>query len=124
MDDWLSRKGKANEGLFISGFAANCSGFFCCCYLAKRSLGQLLLQLSDSRFLLACYGDHSGCLPADVQTAQGAFEQIDANLSRLPEPLGRRKQRYSGVILTAGVARIVAGTVLAFARALGESVPP
>jgi len=58
--------------------------------------------------------------PLMYKTAQGAFEQIDANLLQA-EPLGRRKQRYSGgSSSTAGVARI-AGTVLAFARALGES---
>jgi len=53
----------------------------------------------------------------------GSFEQIDANLSRLPEPLGRQATVFWGHP-TAGVARDCRWNRSPFARAWVNSVPP
>src|SRR5207237_4357469 len=60
-------------------------------------------------------------LPLLVRTAKAAFESVDRDLERAAFTLGRSELR-TAVEVTLPLARngIVAGLVLAFARALGE----
>lgn len=59
--------------------------------------------------------------PLMYQTARGAFEQIDPNLLNAARTLGASEWRIFGqVILPLAWPGLLAGTILAFARALGE----
>jgi len=59
--------------------------------------------------------------PLMYRTARGAFEQIDQNVIHAAETLGFSKTRIFWTIkVPMAKAGILAGTVLAFARALGE----
>jgi molybdate transport system permease protein len=55
------------------------------------------------------------------KTALGAFEQIDANLLRVARTLGASEVTiFWRITLPLAMPGILAGTTLAFARALGE----
>lgn len=59
--------------------------------------------------------------PLMYKTALGAFEQVDSSLLQVAQTLGASSQRiFWRVLLPLSVPGILAGTVLAFARALGE----
>lgn len=59
--------------------------------------------------------------PLMYKTAQGAFEQIDVNLLRAARTLGAAEGTvFWRIVLPLAWPGIVAGTILAFARALGE----
>jgi len=59
--------------------------------------------------------------PLMYRTARGAFEQIDQNIIYAAETLGFSKMKIFWTIkVPMAKAGILAGTVLAFARALGE----
>ncbi len=60
-------------------------------------------------------------LPFLVRTAQGAFEQIDAHLEDVARTLGRSElDVFLRVSVPLAWRGILAGTALAFARAMGE----
>lgn len=59
--------------------------------------------------------------PLMYQTARGAFEQIDPNLLQAARTLGSSEWRvFWRIILPLAAPGLLAGTILAFARALGE----
>jgi molybdate transport system permease protein len=59
--------------------------------------------------------------PLMYKTALGAFEQVDSRLLQVAQTLGASKGRiFWRVLLPLSVPGILAGTTLAFARALGE----
>lgn len=59
--------------------------------------------------------------PLMYKTALGAFEQVDRNLLQVAHTLGASKARiFWRVLLPLSIPGILAGTMLAFARALGE----
>jgi molybdate transport system permease protein len=59
--------------------------------------------------------------PLMYQTARGAFEQIDTNVLNAARTLGASEWRiFWQVILPLAWPGLLAGTILAFARALGE----
>ncbi|MFM7427119.1 MAG: molybdate ABC transporter permease subunit, partial [Elainella sp.] len=59
--------------------------------------------------------------PLMYKTALGAFEQVDSSLLQVAQTLGASKRRiFWRVLLPLSVPGILAGTMLAFARALGE----
>jgi molybdate transport system permease protein len=59
--------------------------------------------------------------PLMYQTARGAFEQIDTNVLNAARTLGGSEWRiFWQVILPLAWPGLLAGTILAFARALGE----
>lgn len=68
-----------------------------------------------------CAGGSGDCLSPDVPQCQGAFEQIDSNLIYAARTLGMSETKifWKVVLPTAGPG-VAAGTVLTFARALGE----
>lgn len=90
----------------------------------KRPLGQLLANF-DIRFVMTWYG---GVLAAAVvafplmyRTARGAFESFDATLAQAGQTLGLSNAFiFWRIRMPACHQGILAGVVLAFARALGE----
>jgi len=95
-------------------------GFCCCCYLAKRPAWTAIAAIDTVIFSWPATVITATVVAFhDVQTAQGAFEQIDANLLQAARPLGVGSNGILWVILPLAWW-VVAGTVLAFARALGE----
>ncbi len=59
--------------------------------------------------------------PLMYKTALGAFEQVDSSLLQVAQTLGASKGRiFWRILLPLSVPGILAGTTLAFARALGE----
>lgn len=90
----------------------------------KRPLGQLLANF-DIRFVMTWYG---GVLAAAVvafplmyRTARGAFESFDATLAQAGQTLGLSNTFiFWRIRMPACRQGILAGVVLAFARALGE----
>jgi len=59
--------------------------------------------------------------PLMYKTALGAFEQVDSSLLSVAQTLGASKGRiFWRILLPLSVPGILAGTMLAFARALGE----
>ena len=90
----------------------------------RRPLGQLLAQW-DVRFVMTWYG---GVLAATVvafplmyRTARGAFESFDVTLAQAGQTLGLSDTFvFWRIRMPACRQGILAGVVLAFARALGE----
>ena len=90
----------------------------------KRPIGILLMQLGI-QFVMTWYG---GILAAAVvafplmyRTARGAFESFDCTLSQSGQTLGLSNTYiFWRIRMPACRQGILAGTVLAFARALGE----
>jgi len=59
--------------------------------------------------------------PLMYKTTLGAFEQVDGSLLQVAETLGASKSRiFWRVLVPLSIPGILAGTILAFARALGE----
>ena len=101
-----------------------CGFFLILIFGVKRPLGQWLLQFGI-KFVMNWYG---GILAAAVvafplmyRTARGAFESFDENLSHAGKTLGLSNTYiFLRIRMPACRQGILAGTVLAFARALGE----
>ena len=101
-----------------------CGYFLMLVFGVKRPVGQFLMQYGI-KFVMTWYG---GVLAASVvafplmyRTARGAFEAVDKNLGYSAQTLGRSNTWiFWRVRMPCCRQGILAGTVLAFARALGE----
>ena len=101
-----------------------CGYFLLLIFGTKRPIGILLMQLGI-KFVMTWYG---GILAAAVvafplmyRTARGAFESFDCTLSQSGQTLGLPNTYiFWRIRMPACRQGILAGTVLAFARALGE----
>ena len=101
-----------------------CGYFLLLLFGMKRPLGILLMRFGV-KFVMNWYG---GILAAAVvafplmyRTARGAFESFDENLSHAGKTLGLPNTYiFWRIRMPACRQGILAGTVLAFARALGE----
>lgn len=101
-----------------------CGYFLLLIFGTKRPIGIFLMQLGI-KFVMTWYG---GILAAAVvafplmyRTARGAFESFDCTLSQSGQTLGLSNTYFFWRIrMPACRQGILAGTVLAFARALGE----
>ena len=101
-----------------------CGYFLLLIFGVKRPLGQFLLQFGI-KFVMNWYG---GVLAAAVvafplmyRTARGAFESFDETLAYSGKTLGLSNSYiFRRIRMPACRQGILAGTVLAFARALGE----
>jgi len=101
-----------------------CGYFLLLIFGVKRPLGAFLLQ-HGVKFVMTWYG---GILAAAVvsfplmyRTARGAFESFDSNLAYSGQTLGLSNTFiFWRIRMPACRQGIIAGTVLAFARALGE----
>ena len=115
------------EGIFVSPLILppTVVGFLLLLLFGKNGLlGQLLLQLNFS----IVFTWYAGVITATVvafplmyRTALAAFEQIDANLLQVAKTLGASELTiFWRITLPLAMPGILAGTTLAFARALGE----
>lgn len=115
------------EVLFISPLVLppTVVGFLLLLLLGKNGfIGQLLRQVGVTvifSWLATVITATIVAFPIMYKTAQGAFAQIDANLLRAARTLGASERTvFWRVILPLAWPGIVAGTILTFARALGE----
>lgn len=101
-----------------------CGYFLLLVFGVKRPLGMLLDQL-DLRFVMTWYGGILAAVvvafPLMYRTARGAFESFDPDLAASGQTLGLSNTFiFWRVRMPACKQGILAGAVLAFARALGE----
>lgn len=115
------------EGVFVSPLILppTVVGFLLLLMFGKNGfLGQLLLSLNVSivfTWYAAVITATVVAFPLMYKTALGAFEQIDANLLRVARTLGASEVTiFWRITLPLAMPGILAGTTLAFARALGE----
>ena len=101
-----------------------CGYFLLLVFGVKRPLGQFLMQYGI-QFVMTWYGGVAAAVavsfPLMYRTARGAFESFDQNLAWSAQTLGL-PNRWIFWHVRMPVCRqgIIAGVVLAFARALGE----
>jgi molybdate transport system permease protein len=115
------------EGIFVSPLILppTVVGFLLLLLFGKNGpIGQLLLPLNVS-IVFTWYGAVIAAtvvaFPLMYKTALGAFEQIDGNLLRVARTLGASEWTiFWRITLPLAMPGILAGTTLAFARALGE----
>ena len=91
----------------------------------KRTIGLWFLQMFDLRLTMvwysAVFASAVVAFPLMYRTARGAFESFDMNLAYAGQTLGRSNTWiFWRVRMPCCKQGIIAGTVLAFARALGE----
>ncbi len=115
------------EGIFVSPLILppTVVGFLLLLLFGKNGpLGQLTAQF-DFTIVFTWYAAVITAtvvaFPLMYKTALGAFEQVDSSLLQVAQTLGASKRRiFWQVLLPLSVPGILAGTMLAFARALGE----
>src|ERR687885_1306711 len=115
------------EGIFVCPLILppTVVGFLLLLLFGKNGpLGQLLLSLNFTivfTWYAAVIAATAVAFPLMYKTALGAFEQIDANLLRVARTLGASEWTiFWRITLPLAMPGILAGTTLAFARALGE----
>lgn len=91
----------------------------------KRPLGSFLLENFDIRIVQTWKGCViAACViafPLMYRNARAAFEQVDVNLVYAGQTLGMSERRiFWKVVMPTAAPGIASGTVLAFARAIGE----
>ncbi len=101
-----------------------CGYFLILLFGAKRPLGMLLAK-AGIRFVMTWTGGILAAVvvsfPLMYRTARGAFESFDENLAYAGQTLGLSNSYiFWRIRMPACRQGILAGTVLAFARALGE----
>ncbi|MBL1178404.1 MAG: molybdate ABC transporter permease subunit [Pantanalinema sp. GBBB05] len=121
-------KGKSLlEGVFVSPLILppTVVGFLLLlCFGKYGSAGQLLMSF-DFSVVFTWYGAVITAMvvsfPLMYRTALGAFEQVDHNLLAVARTLGASEWTvFRRIMLPLALPGVLAGTVLAFARALGE----
>ena len=101
-------------------------GYFLLCTMGpKRPVGMWFLEQFDLRLTMvwysAVFASAVVAFPLMYRTARGAFESFDPTLAHAAQTLGRSNTWiFWRVMLPCCKQGIIAGTVLAFARALGE----
>ncbi|MDJ0618459.1 MAG: molybdate ABC transporter permease subunit [Calothrix sp. MO_192.B10] len=128
---WMLRyRGKAKsviEGIFVSPLILppTVVGFLLLLFLGKNGPVGKLMEPFGFGIVFTWYGAAIAAIvvsfPLMYKTALGAFEQIDARLLQVARTLGASEWTgFWQVSLPLALPGIVAGTTLAFARALGE----
>lgn len=100
-------------------------GFFLLIFLGRNSIiGKFLLMydlsivFSSSATIIAAT---VVSFPLMYRTARGAFEQLDKNMIYVARTLGLTEHEiFLKIMIPNSLSSIIAGTILAFARALGE----
>jgi molybdate ABC transporter permease protein len=121
-------KGKSLiEGIFVAPLILppTVVGFLLLLFFGKNGPVGKLMEPFDVTIVFTWYGAAIAAtvvsFPLMYKTALGAFEQIDANLLRVARTLGAKELTiFWRVSLPLAFPGILAGTTLAFARALGE----
>ena len=101
-----------------------CGYFLLLLFGTRRPLGKFLMQFGI-KFVMNWYGGILAAIvvsfPLMYRTARGAFESFDKNLAWSGQTLGLSNAWiFWRIRMPACKQGIIAGTVLAFARALGE----
>jgi molybdate ABC transporter permease protein len=123
-----SGKGKSLiEGIFIVPLILppTVVGFLLLLFFGKNGPVGKLMQAFDFTIVFTWYGAAIAAtvvsFPLMYKAALGAFEQIDGNLLRVARTLGATEATiFWRISLPLALPGIVAATMLAFARALGE----
>ncbi|WP_448266143.1 molybdate ABC transporter permease subunit [Nostoc sp. DSM 114159] len=121
-------KGKSLiEGIFIAPLILppTVVGFLLLLFFGKNGPVGKFMGAFDFSIVFTWYGAAIAAtvvsFPLMYKTALGAFEQIDANLLRVARTLGANETTiFWRISLPLALPGIVAATMLAFARALGE----
>jgi molybdate ABC transporter permease protein len=121
-------KGKSLiEGIFIAPLILppTVVGFLLLLFFGKNGPVGKLMQTFDFSIVFTWYGAAIAAtvvsFPLMYKTALGAFEQIDGNLLRVARTLGATETTiFWRISLPLALPGIIAATMLAFARALGE----
>ncbi|MBE9182776.1 molybdate ABC transporter permease subunit [Oculatella sp. LEGE 06141] len=115
------------EGIFVSPLILppTVVGFLLLLLFGRNgALGQLMTQFNFTvifTWYAAVITATVVAFPLMYKTALGAFEQVDSTLLQVAQTLGASRRRiFWRVLLPLSVPGILAGTILAFARALGE----
>ncbi|MDZ8035801.1 molybdate ABC transporter permease subunit [Nostoc sp. DedSLP04] len=126
----LGYRGKAKsliEGIFIAPLILppTVVGFLLLLFFGKNGPVGKFMQTFDFTIVFTWYGAAIAAMvvsfPLMYKTALGAFEQIDGNLLRVARTLGATETTiFWRISLPLALPGIVAATMLAFARALGE----
>lgn len=101
-------------------------GYYLIVLLGRRSpLGQWLESTFDFTFIFTWQGAVIAsaivALPLVFKSARAAFEGVEANLEKAARVLGSKESKvFLHVTLPLAMRGILAGTMLAFARAMGE----
>lgn len=100
-------------------------GFFLLILLGKNSLVGKILNLYDISIVFSSSATIIAStvvsFPLMYRTARGAFEQLDKNMIYVARTLGLTEHEiFLKIMFPNSIPSIVAGTILAFARALGE----
>ncbi len=100
-------------------------GFILLVFFGKNGLMGKLLEPIDLSIVFTWYGAAIAAtvvaFPLMYKTALGAFQQIDKNLLQVARTLGAKESSiFWRISLPLALPGILAGTTLAFARALGE----
>lgn len=100
-------------------------GFFLLILLGKNSIiGKILLKFDTSVMFSKAATIISATVvsfPLMYRTARGAFEQFDKDMIYVARTLGLSEHEiFKKIILPNSFSNIVAGTILTFARSLGE----
>lgn len=128
---WLTVKLKRGKGIVDGLFTLplvlppTMVGFFLLVIFGKNGfIGQLLNQIGAPVVFTwtgAVIASAVVAFPLMYRTARGAFEQMDENLLNAGRTLGMTEKRlFFKVMIPNSVPSLLAGAVLAFARALGE----
>jgi len=121
-------KGKAFlEGILIAPLILppTVVGFLLLLLFGKNGVAGKFLQTFDVSVVFTWYGAVITAIvvsfPLMYRTALGAFEQVDSNLLAVARTLGASEWTvFRRILLPLALPGVLAGTVLAFARALGE----
>jgi molybdate transport system permease protein len=128
---WLTVKLRRGKGILDGLFTLplvlppTLVGFFLLLIFGKNGfIGQLLNQIGAPVVFTwagAVIASTVVAFPLMYRTVRGAFEQLDENLLSAAQTLGMSEvQLFYRVMMPNSIPSIMAGAVLAFARALGE----
>lgn len=100
-------------------------GFLLLIFLGKNSLIGKLLSIYDISIVFTGFATIIAStivsFPLMYRTARGAFEQLDQNIIYVARTLGLTEHEiFLKIIIPNSLPSIIAGTILSFARALGE----
>ena len=100
-------------------------GFFLLVFLGRNSLIGGFLAKYDISLVFSSAATIIAstvvAFPLMYRTARGAFEQLDKNILYAARTLGLKEHKILWkIIIPNSLSSLVAGTILAFARALGE----
>lgn len=126
----LGYRGKGRsllEGIFVSPLILppTVVGFLLLLFFGKNGPAGTLLMSIDLSVVFTWYGAVITAtvvsFPLMYRTALGAFEQVDSNLLAVARTLGASEWTvFRRILLPLALPGVLAGAVLAFARALGE----